>query len=153
MSDPNRQEPRSTLRKLALVPVVLLAGVVVYPLVLELLPMGSGSVKYSRLWRGRFVDLSAVQAARSAFPQVRAREFENGEWILLVSDNSHGDPWGGTVVTKDSKGEVKTFYGHVCGRADTGSESKSLSDVYRVLSKRYGTTPDEGERKAARGAD
>jgi hypothetical protein len=68
---------------------------------------------------------------------------------FLVSANSHGNPWGGTVVTKDSDGQVRTFYGHVCGHADIGMETKSLADVYRRFSTSYGPTPEEWIRMQA----
>ena len=41
--------------------------------------------------------------------------FTNGGWIVLRSANSHGDISGGTVVTHDSKGATRVFFGHVCG--------------------------------------
>jgi hypothetical protein len=105
--------------------------------------MGTGSLEYAQLWSKRFQALRSIQQAHATYPEVRSRTFPNGEWIFLVSANSHRNPWGGTVVTKDSHGQVHTFFGHVCGHADTGMETKSLADVYRRFSGSYGSTPEE----------
>lgn len=65
----------------------------------------------------------------------------NGEWILGVSASSHDmySEWfgGGTVVLKDSRGRVRCFLGHVCGRWDIElhdrSECATLDDIDATL--------------------
>lgn len=140
------QVARARLRKVALLPVVLL---VLAALALPALPLGTGSENYARRWSERFGSVSSIRAARAAFPEVGSRDFENGEWIFFVSDDSHGDPWGGTVVAKDSRGDVRAFYGHVCGHVQLG-DARSLNETYQLLSESYGATLAEGARKAAR---
>ncbi len=75
----------------------------------------------------------------------------NGEWILGTSVSSHEmyAQWygGGTVVLKDSRGRVRCFLGHVCGRWDIefyGSSQPfgSLDEIDAVLAKsRYAEEP------------
>ena len=94
---------------------VLLSGLVLYPCAAGLLPMGTGSTEYASEWSARLQALNSIEQAQSLYPEIRGRSLANGDWILVVSSNSHGNPWGGTVVTKDNHGLVRAFYGHVCG--------------------------------------
>lgn len=128
---------------------VLLGGLVLYPCVAELLPMGTGSLEYAHDWSARLRSVQSVEEAQTRYPEVRARKFSNGDWILVVSANSHGNPWGGTVVTKDNHGVVRSFYGHVCGRVNVGFDSESLDDVYRELDYYYASTLGSKPRRAA----
>lgn len=68
-----------------------------------------------------------VEAMAEPSKTFRSREtdefgirFENGEWLTGVAKDSHAlyGEWfgGGTVVLKDSRGRVRCFLGHVCGR-------------------------------------
>ena len=43
------------------------------------------------------------------------RSFSNGDWMVLHACDSHTDPNGGIMVTKDNRGAIRIFYGHVCG--------------------------------------
>jgi hypothetical protein len=67
------------------------------------------------------------------------RKFSNGEWVFGYGINSHGSrPWRGTLVVKDSRGQVRIFFGHVCGTngvAPLMSQGRvqSLDDFYREL--------------------
>ncbi len=103
------------------------------------LPMGDGSPRYARKWSARLAEVSSSQQARERYDQAGVREFTNGDWLVWVSDNSHGNPWGGTVVTRDNRGVVRAFYGHVCGRAFVHGDT--LEDAYRYLDDFYGTSP------------
>lgn len=137
-----QSKKRSRILRGAMVAGTLLLGaVVVYPCASELLPMGTGSLEYSREWSARLRTLQSAGQAQSMSPEVRVRTFSNGDWLAIVSANSHGNPWGGTVVTKDNHGVVRSFYGHVCGQADTGYGSKTLDDVYRRLDHSYADAP------------
>lgn len=63
--------------------------------------------------------------------------FPNGEWMFGYGYDSHGFRVGhGTLVVKDSRGQVRVFFGHVCGtNACLDSYSphywKSLDDFYK----------------------
>lgn len=121
--------------------VLIVGGFIAYPFVIGMLPMGTGSLEYAREWSARLRKVDSVAQAQREYPSSRSRTFANGDWIVVVSDNSHGNPWGGTVVTRDSHGVIRTLYGHVCLRADLGRESKSLDDVYRALDRAYSDKP------------
>jgi hypothetical protein len=72
--------------------------------------------------------------------EFRFKRFENGEWVLGVSRDSHG--WmskyrgGGTVVVKDSRGQLRCFFGHVCGPGGHEyymTQARSLDSFYQTL--------------------
>lgn len=51
--------------------------------------------------------------------------------------DSHGEPGGGTIVSRDSSGEIHIFFGHVCGRLYAKGETlegfyASLRDYFHV---------------------
>ncbi len=119
--------------------------VVVTVVVPSCLPMGDGSPRYARKWSTRLAEVSSPQQARELYDQAGVREFTNGDWLVWVSDNSHGNPWGGTVVTKDNRSGVRAFYGHVCGRAFVHGDT--LEDAYRYLDDFYGSSPADYRRK------
>ncbi len=103
--------------------VFLIAGCV--PLVLGLLfllllPFGiysEGSPELATEWRDEMVSWNSLSdAVRDS--TISTYEFESGEWAIARSKSSHGGIWngGGTVVIKDSTGEIQIFHeGHVCG--------------------------------------
>jgi hypothetical protein len=88
------------------------------------------------------------QEARERYAQAGVREFTNGDWLVWVSDNSHANPWGGTVVTRDNRNAVRAFYGHVCGR--TFVHGDSLTEAYRALEASYGSSPVDYRKKKDR---
>lgn len=51
-------------------------------------------------------------------PDWAAVRFKNGEWVFGHGVNSHDlfQVGRGTAVVKDSRGQVRIFFGHVCGR-------------------------------------
>jgi hypothetical protein len=75
--------------------------------------MGTGSTWLANRWVNRFQNLTTVQDASAKYNVVH-HEFADGSWIFGVAVGSHGNPWGGTVVTKDSTGQTRVFFGHVC---------------------------------------
>lgn len=139
---------RKTVNLILLIIVFLIAICILCPELL--LPMGAGSEYYAEKWTKRFQTLNSVAEAKAKYSNVAAREFPNGEWIFWVSSNSHGNPWGGTIVTRDSRGITKAFFGHVCGFAVLQGES--LDEVYEDLLMHYGTTRADYLAKEARAA-
>lgn len=126
---------RKTVNLILLIVVCLIA---IWVLFHPFLPMGTGSERYAEKWANRFQALHSVAEAKAKYSNVAALEFSNGEWIFWVCANSHGNPWGGTIVTRDSRGITKAFFGHVCGLAVLRGES--LDEVYDHLLTYYGTT-------------
>src|SRR4051812_41812277 len=79
------------------------------------MPMGTGSATYAHRWEERLAALTTTDEATARYPEVQARTFPTGEWIFGVGDDSHASMFGGTVVIKDSRGAIHTYFGHVCG--------------------------------------
>ncbi len=117
--------------------------------VIPCLPMGEGSAHYARKWTERLDPIESPADARAQFGNVAVLELTNGEWVVWVSANSHGNPWGGTVVTKDCRGDTRSFYGHVCGGAHLHGET--IDEVYTSLLAYYGTSgADYRQKEVAR---
>ena len=55
-------------------------------------------------------------------------DLPNGDWLAMAYASSHGHKGGGTVVTRDSTGRIRAFFGHVCGRPFAVGES--LEEIY-----------------------
>jgi hypothetical protein len=109
-------------RRIVIAVLVLagVAGLITYvltgtPLSTWVFGLGKGSPAYAAKWRARLHPLSDPDAARATHPEIEVLRFGNGEWVIGVSDDSHASHWGGTVVVKDSTGQVRAFFGHVCG--------------------------------------
>jgi hypothetical protein len=73
--------------------------------------------------------------------------FKDGDWILAIGHDSHGlfsrYRGGGTLVTRDSRGGIRWFLGHVCGPAGARVvefDSLNLDETYRNLVQKYGFT-------------
>lgn len=71
-----------------------------------------------------------------------SKRFKNGEWVLGIARDSHGIMsafnGGGTMVVKDSRGQVRCFFGHVCGSGAQSEfwctdNSQSLDQFYARL--------------------
>lgn len=54
---------------------------------------------------------------RAEHPGIEVVRFPNGECVIGLAQNSHGlfVRGGGTIVVKDSRGNIRAFFGHVCG--------------------------------------
>jgi hypothetical protein len=116
--------------------VTLVAGVVVAAIAIPAIN-GDGSTWLARRWVKRFADVDSVPEAVERY-QVARREFPDGSWIFGIAVGSHGNPFGGTVVTKDSTGQTSVFFGHVCtgsmlARAIHESQSSSLPQAFSNL--------------------
>jgi len=108
--------------------------------IISFLPMGSGSESYANKWSQNFVSIKNINQATKKYPYLDYKEFETGEWIIGISSNSHHNPWGGTIVTKDSNGIIKSFFGHVCGPAFLQMifpRATSVDEVYKILSRGF----------------
>lgn len=112
--------------------VILVVAAVAIPMI-----MGDGSAWLARRWVKRFADVNSVAEAVQRH-KVARREFPDGSWIFGIAVGSHGNPFGGTVVTKDSTGQTRVFFGHVCtgaelARAVHESQSSSLPQAFSNL--------------------
>jgi hypothetical protein len=78
------------------------------------------------------------ESGRGIDPEYFAKRFPNGEWIVGISRDSHA-PFnlrGGTAVTKDSRGQVRCFFGHVCGPRGFEflfADARTLDEAYREI--------------------
>ena len=100
-------------------------------------------------WRsllGRFEEPDSASAENKRIWVIHC---DNGEWIFGVAQGSHG-LWrrgGGTVVTKDSNGDMRSCRGHVCSPYGSPFEecaSADLAAVYKEID-RYGFSALSGE--------
>jgi hypothetical protein len=96
-------------------------------------PLGTGSTKDAELWRSRFESIPDPETAKARYPEVDVMRYSNGEWIFGFCTDSHSSMWGGTIVVKDSGGQIRAFFGHVCGCEYLDwrlRDTKSLDDFY-----------------------
>jgi hypothetical protein len=116
--------------------VMLLAILVVVAIAIPSIN-GDGSEWIARRWVKRFADVHSVSDALERY-QVARREFPDGSWIVGIAVGSHGNPFGGTIVTKDSTGLTRVFFGHVSTPATLAhtihkSQSASLKEAFSNL--------------------
>ncbi|MBN1508164.1 MAG: hypothetical protein JW955_15040 [Sedimentisphaerales bacterium] len=103
-------------------------------------PMGKGSYEYARKWSRQLRAYNSPEEASLDFncfvierfsdgssrttrvgpqadgrPRALVKSFPDGQWIICAHANSHGEPGGGTIVTRDDQGTIHVFFGHVCG--------------------------------------
>lgn len=99
----------------------------------------TGSPSLAAEWRDRLNQYADPNSAHVADPEIVVVRFKNGEWVYGLSQNSHGIWYrgGGTLVVKDSKGQTRAFFGHVCGGGHIGHvadmELPSLDEYYKSL--------------------
>jgi hypothetical protein len=101
---------------------------------------GTGSASGAAELRAIVEPISDPEAGEGVDYQYAAKRFPNGEWVLSVSRDSHGVfsrfRGGGTIVFKDSRGQIRCFFGHVCGprgQAPLVGSARSLDLLYRTL--------------------
>ena len=116
--------------------------------------LGTGSYRYARRWKAQLSRCNSLDDVRQQFNCGRNQlnpdgsrtyikdpntikkdrtwallyEFPDGDWMAIAYASSHGSRGGGTVVTKDSNGTIRIFFGHVCGHPFAFGES--LNEVY-----------------------
>jgi len=99
-----------------------------------------GSSKLAGEWTAKLRAYTDLDDARAKDPRVQGAKLPNGEWVFGYCNDSHGKlpgHGGGTVVVRDSRGEVRVFFGHVCGDDYLQSycnHSDSLDVFYKNLS-------------------
>jgi hypothetical protein len=97
-----------------------------------------GSLALATEWRKQLGEYSDPKAAVVFDQKVWVIHCENGEWMFGLAQGSHG-VWkrgGGTVVTKDSNGDTRSYYGHVCwpnGSPFRGCPTENLAAVYASI--------------------
>ena len=97
-----------------------------------------GSPKLASEWSLQLSEFTDPDAAVASNERVWVIRCENGEWMFGLAQGSHGI-WrrgGGTVVTKDSNGDLRTYRGHVCWSTGTpfrGTSTEDLATVYQAI--------------------
>ena len=82
---------------------------------------GKGSPEEAERLRVSLEAIADPESGEGCHSEYAAKRFKNGEWVLGIGRDSHA--WlsstrgGGTIVVKDSRGQVRCFFGHVCGHA------------------------------------
>lgn len=76
-----------------------------------------GSPQLAAEWRQELQKYDTPAQATAANPEIHHIKFKNGDWFIGLCRNSHGlyRRGGGTMVTRDSNGRTRAFFGHVCG--------------------------------------
>lgn len=119
---------------------VLIAFAIIVPLILGLIELesalGYGSVAEAHRLRTVLEPIDQPDATLDE-RDVESKRFPNGEWIVGIGQSSHNS-WailrgGGTLVVKDSRGQVRAFFGHICGPAGfqwTVQTATNLDEFY-----------------------
>jgi hypothetical protein len=79
-------------------------------------------------------DVTKIEDCPLALIQV----FDSGDWVVCVHTPTHGPrsgPGAGTAVTKDSKGKMTAYLGHICDCIWISGDD--LEDFYSRLRKEY----------------
>jgi hypothetical protein len=141
------------------IPVLLLLALAFFFGVPFLARTGSlrwGSEEYARQWRIQLLACQSLDEIKQHFncfvieetadgatkrisvsdvvegrPQALLKSFADGRWIACAHASSHGAPGGGTIVSRDSSGEIHVFLGHVCGHLCARGET--LEGFYQDL--------------------
>ena len=117
--------------------VAILGIIVILMLIVPAMTMGSGSPWLARRWMKQFSKVHDIATAKDD-AKLFAHEFPDGSWLCGKTSPSHGNPWGGTIVTKDSSGAVRVFFGHVCAGGELAlairnEDTDSLEQAYSNL--------------------
>jgi hypothetical protein len=105
----------------------------------------AGSSSLARQWQRRIAPVTTVEDTKNSGPDIQCVKFPNGEWVCGLARDSHG--WrqgGGTLVVKDSRGQMRVFFGHVCGAQPcflvTPGDLKNLDAFYKYINTHWGFT-------------
>jgi hypothetical protein len=97
-----------------------------------------GSPELASEWRQLLSEFRDPNSAVDANERIWVIQCDNDEWMFGLAQGSHGI-WkhgGGTVVTKDSNGELRSYRGHVCwpsGSPFRGCSTENLANVYEQI--------------------
>ncbi len=96
-----------------------------------------GSPELAAEWKAELEACRDPEEASQRLPRAFTKRFADGEWVIGLAQDSHG-AWrrgGGIVVVKDSRGDVRAFFGHVCGEHAfaRGYDASSLDKFYNRL--------------------
>lgn len=101
---------------------------------------GEGSAAEAERMAVTLKAIDSPDATLTDDAEFSAHRFENGEWMVALSRSSHAykSKWlgGGTIVVKDSRGQVRSFMAHVCGEKlpyICATHSKDLDGFYKFL--------------------
>lgn len=118
---------------------------------------GTGSIRHARKWNEILAACNSLDDVRKKFNCGRWQaydagsvcyigdpntykegntwallyDFPSGEWLAMAyypSSHVPGRRDNGTVVTRDSAGRIRVFFGHVCGKPHAVGES--LEEIY-----------------------
>lgn len=97
-----------------------------------------GSTRLATEWRAKLRAFPSYEQAKQHDPEIQGRQFRNGEWVFGYARDSH-DLWhrgGGTLVVRDSRGNMRVFFGHVCGPEPyffSNPQTRNLDEFYGDL--------------------
>jgi hypothetical protein len=97
--------------------LAVLIGGVVFFFYMALGIKDSGSPRLAKEWKSKLEEFTSLEEAKQKDPEIQGQLFRNGEWVFGYARDSH-NRWhrgGGTLVLKDSRGNVRVYFGHVCG--------------------------------------
>ena len=101
--------------------------------------MGTGSSAYAKKWAKKFKYLHSIEEAKNSYPQLFIYKFSTQKWIIGICDDSHSSRLGGTIVIRDSEGNIYCFFGHVCGPGYLKNikilQLKNMKEVLNFLTK------------------
>jgi hypothetical protein len=108
----------------------------------HLLPVHTdrGSPVVAAAWSDELNLYVTPDAARDTDSEIIVLRCKNGEWAFGKSADSHGFmvSGGGTIVVRDSTGQTRVFFGHVCGSNYLldFERRKSLAEIYKEIEMR-----------------
>jgi len=123
-------------KRSALVCGIVAAAILLVALVRSLI-ITNGCPWLARKWAAEFCKISSISEARQK-RGISVREFEDGDWVFGRCRGSHGNIFGGVIVTRDSTGRVRAFLGHVCAPDELTiillpRNTSTLEDVYSAI--------------------
>ncbi len=97
-----------------------------------------GSAELASEWKANLEPLTvSADDLRKDHPDLEVVLFSNGEWVIGTDKNSHGlfARGGGTIVVKDSRGQIRAFFGHVCGPHYLQTFFRDITDLDRFYAR------------------
>jgi hypothetical protein len=135
---------RTSIWRSPVIIVLLIASALVFLFMFLVASDGHGSAAGAAHLRTLVEPIADPESGQGSDPEYGCKRFSNGEWVLGISRDSHGllcrFYGGGTVVFKDSRGQIRCFFGHICGPGGHRSlmfEPQSLDELYDKLVKYY----------------